>query len=264
MTTSASFLSTFWNDQIVEHERQGIFLVLLGFLGAFGFIRLSARLGRSPRFEWWPGSVVSDSGVHLHHLVWGICLMTVSGALGFALFDSSPWFEVCAALFGIGVGLTFDEFALWIYLEDVYWAQEGRKSIDAAIVAGAGLLLVTMGAVPFEVDTGSTVGDIAAALLATVILLVPVVISFAKQRFFHGTFGILIGPLAIYAACRIGKPGSPWARRFYGERNPHKQAKAEARFRPDRRTERFKERLRDAIGGETQAEYEARIRQRSG
>ena len=114
---------------------------------------------------------------------------------------------------------------------------------------------------PFEVDTGSTAGDIAAALLAAAILLVPVAVCFAKQRFFHGTFGIFIAPLAIYAAVRIGKPGSPWARRFYGERNPRKQAKAEARFRADRRTERFKERLRDAIGGETQAEYEARLKQ---
>ena len=163
LSTSASFLSTFWNDQLVEHERQGIFLVLVGFLGSFGFIRLSARLGRSPRVPWWPGSVVSDSGVHLHHLVWGICLMTASGALGFALFDSSPWFEVCAACFGIGAGLTFDEFALWIYLEDVYWAREGRSSIDAAVVAGAGLLLVLLGAVPLEVDTGSAAGDIVVA-----------------------------------------------------------------------------------------------------
>jgi hypothetical protein len=33
--------------------------------------------------------VVSDSGVHLHHLVWGICLMLAGGALGAALFDST-------------------------------------------------------------------------------------------------------------------------------------------------------------------------------
>src|SRR5215217_5886188 len=75
MSWSASILSDFWHDQLVEHSRQGLFLVLVGFLGSFGFIRLSARLGRSPRVPWWPGSVVSDSGVHLHHLVWGICLM---------------------------------------------------------------------------------------------------------------------------------------------------------------------------------------------
>ena len=264
MTTSASFLSEFWDDQIVEHERQGIFLVLIGFLGSFGLIRLSARLGRSPRVPWWPGSVVTDGGLHLHHLVWGICLMTASGALGFALYDSSPWFEVSAALFGIGAGLTIDEFALWIYLEDVYWAREGRRSIDAALIAGAGILLVLLGAVPLEVDTGSAAGDIVVTAVAAAILLFPVAVCFAKQRFLHGAFGIFIAPLAIYGALRIGKPGSPWARRFYGDRNARKQAKAAARFHADRRTERVKERLRDAVGGETQADYEAKLRQRSG
>ena len=61
--------------------------------------------------------------------------------------------------------------------------------------------------------------------------------------------GFFLFPLAIYGACRIGKPESPWAHRFYGERKPAKQAKAERRFPADRRTERFKEGFRDAIGG---------------
>ena len=56
-------------------------------------------------------------------------------------------------------------------------------------------------------------------------------------------------PIAIYGALRIAKPGSPWARRRYGERRPKKQAKAEERFKPDRHTERFKNAARDIIGG---------------
>ena len=256
---TASILSEFWHDQLVENERQGVFLVLVGFLGSFVFIRLSARLGRSPRVPWWPGSVVSDSGLHLHHLVWGICLMMTSGALGFALYDSSPWFEVCAALFGIGAGLTIDEFALWIYLEDVYWAREGRSSIDAAVIAGAGMLLVLLGAAPLEVDTGSAAGDVLAAVGGAAVLLLPVVICFGKDRLLHGTLGIFFLPLAAYGAIRIGKPRSPWARRFYSDRNPGKQAKAERRFRAGRRTERVKERFRDAVGGETQAAYQAKL-----
>jgi hypothetical protein len=263
MTTTASILSEFWYDQIVEKEREGIFLVLVGFLGSFVFIRVSARLGRSPRVPWWPGSVVSDSGLHLHHLVWGICLMMASGVLGFALYGSSPWFEVCAALFGIGAGLTIDEFALWIYLEDVYWAREGRSSIDAAVIAGAAMLLVLLGGAPLEVDTGSTAGDILASVAGTAILLLPVIVSFGKDRLLHGTLGIFFLPLAVYGALRIGKPRSPWAKRFYRDRNPHKQAKAEARFRPERRTERIKERFRDAVGGETQAAYQAKLAERA-
>jgi hypothetical protein len=258
MTAVASVLSDFWHDQLIEHERQAVFLVLVAFLGSFAFIRLSARLGRSPRFRWWPGSVVSDGGLHLHHLVWGISLMMASGALGFALYDSSPWFEVCAACFGIGAGLTIDEFALWIYLEDVYWAREGRSSIDAAVIAGAAMLLVLLGAVPLEVDTGSAAGDIALAVIGAAILLLPVAVCFAKERLLHGALGIFFTPLAIYGAVRVGKPRSPWARRFYGDRAPHKQAKAQERFRANRLTERLKERFRDAIGGETQAAYQAK------
>jgi hypothetical protein len=255
---TASILSDFWNDQLVAHDRQALFLVLVSFLGSFAFIRLSARLGRSPRAPWWPGSVVTDGGVHLHHLVWGICLMLAGGALGFALYDSSPWLEVCACVFGIGAGLTIDEFALWVYLDDVYWAKEGRSSIDAAVVAAGGMLLVLFGARPFEVASGS-VAEVIAGLIGVAILLGLSAVCFVKQRVLHGAVGVFFFPIAAYGAARIAKPGSPWASHFYDERNPGKQAKAEKRFRPERRTERLKERFRDAVGGETTDVYEAKL-----
>jgi hypothetical protein len=223
MIAIASILADFWNDQLVAHDRQALFLVLVSFLGSFVFIRLSARLGRSPRVPWWPGSVVTDGGVHLHHLVWGICLMLAGGAAGFALFDSSPWLEVCACLFGIGAGLTIDEFALWVYLDDVYWAKEGRSSIDAAVIAAGGMLLVLLGARPFEVVTGSTTEVIASAIVGAILLAVPA-ICFVKQRVLHGALGLFVFPIAAHGAVRLAKPGSPWARRFYGERDPGKQA----------------------------------------
>ena len=125
--TAASIVTDFYN-RIAEHELQGLYLVLIGFLLSFGFIRMSTRLMRSPRVPWWPGSIVSDSGVHLHHLVFGIVTMMIAGAGGFAAFGNSPWTELCAFAFGIGAGLTIDEFALWVYLDDVYWAKEGRSS----------------------------------------------------------------------------------------------------------------------------------------
>jgi hypothetical protein len=239
-----SALSQFWND-LVADDRQGIFLVLVAFLGAFAFIRTSARIGRSPRASWWPGSVVSESGVHLHHLVWGICLMVGSGTLGFALVGQSPWFEVCACLFGIGAGLTIDEFALWVYLQDVYWAQEGRTSIDAAVIAAAAMLLVLLGVQPVDFTTGS-VEIVISSVLGLVALVLVVTICLAKQRVLHGAIGTFFWPLAVYGAMRLGKPRSPWGKRFYGE---HKLARAQRRFRPDRRTERFKNHFRDAVGG---------------
>src|SRR3954449_2990603 len=153
--TLASIFTDFWQDQLVSNSRQGMFLVLIGFIGSFGFIRMSTRIMRSPRVSWWPGSVVSDSGVHLHHLVFGIVLMIGAGTLGFWFFDTSPGLEICAALFGIGIGLTIDEFALLIYLDDVYWAREGRASIDATVIAAAAMGLILLGFRPFDVTTGS-------------------------------------------------------------------------------------------------------------
>jgi hypothetical protein len=203
---------------------------------------------RSPRVPWWPGSVVSGSGLHIHHLVFGVWLMLLGGTLGFWFSGTSPWLEVSAVVFGIGAGLTFDEFALLVYLKDVYWAEEGRASIDATVIAVAGMALVVLGAQPFQVTT-SNAADIVGSVASGLVVLAFVLVCFAKQRLLHGAVGFFLLPLAIYGAVRLAKPRSPWARRRYGTRNPDKQARAVERFAPDRRTERVKERFRDLIGG---------------
>src|SRR5438270_3806693 len=82
------------------------FVLLGAFLCSFLFIRTSARLIRSPKVPWWPGSVTTGSGLHLHHLVWGIVLMMTVGFVAFITPRSSPLNEILAALFGIGMGLT--------------------------------------------------------------------------------------------------------------------------------------------------------------
>jgi hypothetical protein len=246
--STASILADFWNDQILAEEKQGLFLVLAGFLLSFAFIRMSTRLMRSPRVPWWPGSVVSESGVHLHHLVFGIVTMMIAGAVGFSVLGDSPYAEICAFAFGVGAGLTIDEFALWVYLDDVYWAEEGRVSIDATVIAAAAMGLILLGFSPFTFETGSldqTIGSVLTAL----IVFGMVAICFAKQRLLHGTIGFFVFPVALYGAARLGKPGSPWARRRYGQRRPAKEEKAEARFPPGRRTERFKNAFRDMVGG---------------
>jgi hypothetical protein len=252
--TTASIFSFY--GHLVDHEEQGLFWVLAGFLGSFAFIRMSTRLMRSPRVPWWPGSVVSDSGVHLHHLVFGIITMMAAGSLGFLAFGRSPGTEICAALFGIGAGLTIDEFALWVHLEDVYWAEQGRSSIDATVLAAAGMGLILIGASPLTFETGS-LGAIVGSLITALIIFGTVAICFAKRRWLHGWVGFFFYPIALYGACRIGKPNSAWARHRYGERRPKKQAKSEARFPPDRRTERFKNAFRDIVGGKPSAGLES-------
>jgi MFS family permease len=51
---------------------------------------------------------------------------------------------VIAIVYGIGAALTLDEFALWLNLEDVYWARQGRESLDAIVLAGTVFLLILL------------------------------------------------------------------------------------------------------------------------
>src|SRR3954467_915935 len=101
--------------------RTSVLLVFAAFLISFLFIRTSARLMRSPRVPWWPGSVTTEGGLHIHHLVWGISLLLLAGFVAFATDLAAPWLQITAIGFGIGAGLTLDEFALWLHLDDVYW-----------------------------------------------------------------------------------------------------------------------------------------------
>src|SRR4051812_886304 len=230
--STASIFTSFWGNLEENHE-QAVFLVLVGFLGSFAFIRMSTRIIRSESISWWPGNIESDSGVHLHHLVFGIVTMMVAGTLGFASDGRAPFIEICALLFGVGVGLTIDEYALWVHLEDVYWAEEGRSSVDATVIAGAGMLLVLLGFSPLSFDTGS-VSAVIGSIISAAFVFGLVVLCFSKGRVLHGTVGFFVFPIAIYGASRLGKPRSAWARRRYGERRPRKQERSEARFPPDR------------------------------
>ncbi len=248
MGIGASIFSDFWHDQIQSNDSEAIFLVLVGFLLSFAFIRLSTRLMRSPKVPWWPGSIVSEGGLHVHHHVFGIVLMMIAGAVAFAI-DGNNWvFNLCGLAFGVGIGLTIDEFALWLHLEDVYWSEEGRRSIDATVLTAIVLALLMFGVRPFEIGDEDVATLIISVILAAIVLLT-VGICFLKERVLHAFVGFFFWPLAIYGASRLGKPNSVWAKRRYGEKNPSKQARSEKRFRPDRRTQRFKEKFRDVVGG---------------
>jgi hypothetical protein len=227
------------NEFLADDPRRQGFVVLAAFLVSFLFIRTSARLTRS--VSWWPGGVVKD-GVHLHHLVWGICLLLIAGFLGFALEPGSPWGEILAALFGIGAGFTLDEFALWVHLEDVYWAEQGRLSLDAVIVATVLGGLVVLGLSPFELDDpGPTV-----VLISSVVIdLAFCIVAILKGKLLVALVGVFIPPVSLVGSIRLARPGSPWARRFYKPES-RKLSRAEARFtRYGRRRRRFL----DLIGG---------------
>jgi hypothetical protein len=215
-------------------------VVLVAFLVSFLAIRTSARLTRS--VSWWPGGVQSG-GVHLHHLVWGICLMMLSGFLAFAAPLRSPWWHVNAVAFGVGVGFTLDEFALWVHLKDVYWSEAGRSSLDAVVVAVAFAALVVIGSRPFGLDDPGSVWGTA---LAVAVVLGLVSLAAAKGRVFLAVFGMFIPVLALIAAMRLARPSSLWARRRYDE---VKLTRAQTRFSLTSPLARLGVRLGDMVAG---------------
>jgi hypothetical protein len=221
------------------------FLVLTAFLVTFLFIRTSARLIRNPNVSWWPGNVESGD-LHIHHLVWGICLVLIAGFLGFAADLGNPWWDISAIVFGIGAGLTMDEFALWLYLRDVYWSEQGRVSVDAGIIATVFAGLVVLGTKPFGLDEPESV-------VGTVALVVPAVflsvIAFLKGRFVMGVVSLFVPFWGVVALVRLAKPESPWARWRYRGPRVGRLTRARARFRHDRRSAAFGARLVALVTG---------------
>lgn len=223
-------------------QRAG-FILLGSFLASFLFIRTSARLIRNPKITWWPGSVTTKGGLHLHHLVWGIVLLLVSGFLNFVLRPGSPGVEILAAMFGIGAGLTLDEFALWIHLEDVYWSQEGRSSIDAVVVATLLGGLIVVGIAPFDLSNRAT--PIESLVLVIAIDLVFSSMAILKGKPMLGLLGVFVPVFSIVGSVRLAAPSSPWARRRYPPAG-HRMARCQARYKRVRERRR---RLMNAIGG---------------
>jgi hypothetical protein len=194
---------------------------------------------RSPKVPWWPGSVTTEGGLHVHHLVFGIVLLLLAG-FALALQPPSPWLEIFAAGFGIGAGLTLDEYALWLHLEDVYWAEEGRRSVDAVVIAAliGGLLL--MGFLPFSTDDGAI-----PIILSVLGVLLLSALAILKGKIVMGVAGVLFPLVGLIGAIRLAKPDSFWAQRRY-EPGSRKLARAERRY--ERHTRRY-QRFQDSVAG---------------
>lgn len=222
----------------VGGQRDG-FVLLGAFLGSFLFIRTSARLIRSPKVPWWPGSVKTSGGLHLHHLVWGIVLLMLTGFLRFVTHPASPWAEFLAAAFGIGAGLTLDEFALWIHLRDVYWAEEGRSSFDAVVTAALIGALIVFGVAPFDLRSGAAAVETLIALVLAAALLS--IVAILKGRRTLGVIGIFVPLISLWAVLRLAHPRSPWARRRYAAGSAKLQRACARWERTDARWRRFAE-----------------------
>jgi hypothetical protein len=229
---------------IADDGRQHAFVCLVALLASFLAIRTSARMTR--RFSWWPGGVQTSGGVHLHHFVWGIFLMMASGFLAIGLHLHEPWGGITAGAFGVGAGFTLDEFALWTRMQDVYWSEEGRSSLEAVAVVAVVGLLVVIGIRPFELDDPAS----AITLSATIALSLAVAITaLLKDRILLGAVGLFFLPVGLIGALRLARPGSPWARRRYAPGSTRLE-RSQRRFQNPRSLQlRFGRWLADAVGG---------------
>jgi hypothetical protein len=114
--------------RLEDSKRLSQFLILVSFLITFAIIRTITHL---QKLNLLPNQ--RNDILHIHHLVPGIILLLISGYVGISFWSVHKLRTLMAVLFGIGAALTIDEFALWLYLRDVYWAKQGRDSIDAFI-----------------------------------------------------------------------------------------------------------------------------------
>ena len=115
-------------------ERETALLqVLASFVLTFGFVRSTTYVIRS-RGEFGPFREVRVGRRHIHHFVPGIVLAFLAGGASVISRDErlDEWLAVP---FGVGVGLTLDESALLLQLEDVYWTEEGVVSVQITLAA---------------------------------------------------------------------------------------------------------------------------------
>ncbi|MFF5991170.1 hypothetical protein [Prauserella flavalba] len=234
-----------YQRMFVDTGRSAALCALLGFLVTFAVIRTITRRIHARREDPERGVLrdVHVGGVHVHHQVWGILLLLVTGMLTFRYDPQAPWAELLAALFGAGAALTLDEFALWLYLDDVYWSAEGRRSLDAILVGGAVGAALLLQSSP--IGAGPEDSGTAWAFVATVVLHFSTAgVCVLKGKLPTGIIGVVVPVVAAVGAIRLAKPSSIWARRRYGEA---KLARAGRRFGPayQRRVNRFL----DLLGG---------------
>jgi ABC-type multidrug transport system fused ATPase/permease subunit len=207
------------------------------------YIRHNADRNTPPK--WWQPRNISVSGdtggMHIHHVVIGVVLVMISGVtmVTLAVDGGVPEFTAAAIGFGIGAALVLDEFALILHLQDVYWSEDGRTSVDAvfAAVAVAGLLIMGLNPLSFfDIDiwrADHTVLARAAVVGIAILTLSLAVVVLLKGKVWTGLVGMFITPLLIIGAIRLSRPHAPWARWRYSDRprRMHRALERERRLR---------------------------------
>src|SRR6266700_2021261 len=133
MTEAARALApavrTAYHEELDPAHRSAL-LSWLAFTATFAVTRgitYSIRAGKGPFGN------LSAGGEHLHHYLWGIGMLTGVGAVAVRGTDRLRSHPAVAVSYGSGLALIVDEFALLLDLQDVYWARQGRISVDLGV-----------------------------------------------------------------------------------------------------------------------------------
>ncbi|MBC7267249.1 MAG: hypothetical protein H5T76_00825 [Streptomyces sp.] len=242
-------MGSWLNRNIVEPGKLPLLLALTAFVLTFLVTRLITRLIRAGKGPF--GNVSTESGLHIHHVVPGVVLTVVGGFGAVAAGREGVAGALAAVVFGIGAGLVLDEFALILHLDDVYWSEAGRQSVEAVVLTVALVGLVLAGFSPFGVNgvtedeldnRGSVISTVAINFLFSLIAL-------GKGKFRIAVFGVIIPVVAMVGAVRLARPGSPWANRFYARRPRARTRAAHRAAQHDRRWSGPQRTFQNWIGG---------------
>ncbi|GGZ66937.1 hypothetical protein [Streptomyces subrutilus] len=245
-----------WYRNIVEPGKLPLLVALFSFVLSFLVTRVITRLIRAGRG---PFKNVTPGGLHVHHVVPGVILVIIGGFGAVGSGQHSFGSVLSAVIFGLGAGLVLDEFALILHLDDVYWSEQGRKSVEIVVLTAALVALVLGGFLPFGVNdlTSGERHSRGLVVINTATNFFLALIALWKGKARTAFFGTVIPFVALIGAIRLARPGSPYAKRFYANR-PRARARAGLRaFRHDRRWAVPRRRLENFIGGTPDEEVRA-------
>ncbi|HEU4360303.1 MAG TPA: hypothetical protein VFR27_02200 [Mycobacterium sp.] len=257
-------LVDWFRHDIIEGGRLPLLCCLIAFLMTFLTTRVIARYIRSqdgvatpPR--WWQPRNLQFGSMHIHHVVFGVVLVLISGVtlVTEGVHAHQPQVTLGAIGFGIGAALVLDEYALILHLADVYWEEDGRASVDAvfAATAVAGLLVLGFHPLTFLLsawqDTSSLL--IRTGVLASLVLSLPLaVVVVLKGKVWTGLTGMFFFPLLLIGAIRLARPRAPWARWRYHSQGEKMRRALQRERRQRRPVVRAKLWLQDAVAGRPQ------------
>ncbi|MET9389067.1 hypothetical protein ABZY20_01445 [Streptomyces sp. NPDC006624] len=233
---------------IIEPGKLPLLLALVAFVLTFLITRGITRLIRAGKG---PFGNISTGGVHVHHVVPGV-ILTIVGGFGAVAGGQYGWGSYLAAVvFGIGAGLVLDEFALVLHLADVYWTEDGRKSVEMVVLTASlvGLLLIgfsPLGVNDLSEDQQQNRAVVLANILANFALAL---VALFKGKVRMAVLGVVIPLVAVVGAVRLARPTSLWAKRFYRNRPKARARSALRAYHHDRRWAGPRRAFQDWIGG---------------